>query len=222
MFLGAASVLSNGAVLSRVGTAAVALMAAAQRVPGELLEGRRAGLGVRLGGSFRYRKGCHLRYSSWLAASFRCVRAPTPAGLCTLSSDLAASSWVPAAFDCKLGLFATLGWPRSHTHTPPHPPHASIPAPHPHPTHPSRSAVLVCCESYKFHERVQLDSITHNELLDQRLLATVRQAPCSFPLLDRGGHICCFFPQFTRIRASICALQPQPLWLLQAEPLAAL
>ncbi|KAL4421078.1 hypothetical protein ABPG77_001373 [Micractinium sp. CCAP 211/92] len=66
VFLGAASVLSNGAVLSRVGTAAVALMAAAQRVP-----------------------------------------------------------------------------------------------------------VLVCCESYKFHERVQLDSITHNELLDQRLLATV-------------------------------------------------
>lgn len=33
--------------------------------------------------------------------------------------------------------------------------------------------MLVCCESYKFHERVQLDSITHNELLDQRLLATV-------------------------------------------------
>jgi translation initiation factor 2B subunit (eIF-2B alpha/beta/delta family) len=24
--------------------------------------------------------------------------------------------------------------------------------------------VLICCESYKFHERVQLDSITHNEV----------------------------------------------------------
>lgn len=34
--------------------------------------------------------------------------------------------------------------------------------------------MLVCCESYKFHERVQLDPITHNELLDPRLLATVR------------------------------------------------
>ena len=34
VFLGAASVLSNGTVLSRVGTAAVALMAHAQRVPG--------------------------------------------------------------------------------------------------------------------------------------------------------------------------------------------
>ena len=35
VFLGAASVLSNGTLLSRVGTAAVALMAAARRVPGE-------------------------------------------------------------------------------------------------------------------------------------------------------------------------------------------
>ena len=27
-----------------------------------------------------------------------------------------------------------------------------------------RLPVLVCCETYKFHERVQLDSITQNEL----------------------------------------------------------
>jgi len=31
--------------------------------------------------------------------------------------------------------------------------------------------VLVCCETYKFHERVQLDSITHNELGDPEALA---------------------------------------------------
>ena len=34
--------------------------------------------------------------------------------------------------------------------------------------------VLVCCETYKFHERVQLDCITHNELGDPDALARVR------------------------------------------------
>lgn len=32
--------------------------------------------------------------------------------------------------------------------------------------------VLICCETYKFHERVQLDSITHNELGDPDALAS--------------------------------------------------
>lgn len=44
-----------------------------------------------------------------------------------------------------------------------HPPHPPCPMP----------AVLVCCESYKFHERVQLDAITHNEVMDQEQLAKV-------------------------------------------------
>jgi translation initiation factor eIF-2B subunit delta len=35
----------------------------------------------------------------------------------------------------------------------------------------SSKPVLVCCEAFKFHERVQLDSITHNELGDPDLLA---------------------------------------------------
>lgn len=34
-------------------------------------------------------------------------------------------------------------------------------------------AVLVCCETHKFHERVQLDSITHNEVMDGGMLAQV-------------------------------------------------
>jgi hypothetical protein len=33
--------------------------------------------------------------------------------------------------------------------------------------------VLVCCETFKFHERVQLDSITHNELGDPEALVQV-------------------------------------------------
>jgi len=36
---------------------------------------------------------------------------------------------------------------------------------------------MVCCESFKFHERVQLDSITHNELGDPDALATVPECP---------------------------------------------
>lgn len=31
----------------------------------------------------------------------------------------------------------------------------------------------MCCEAYKFHERVQLDSITHNELGDPGELAAL-------------------------------------------------
>ncbi|GAX82182.1 hypothetical protein CEUSTIGMA_g9610.t1 [Chlamydomonas eustigma] len=37
--------------------------------------------------------------------------------------------------------------------------------------------VMICCESYKFHERVQLDSITHNELGDPDALASVTGRP---------------------------------------------
>ncbi|WIA19399.1 hypothetical protein OEZ85_004019 [Tetradesmus obliquus] len=37
----------------------------------------------------------------------------------------------------------------------------------------SSKPVLVCCEAFKFHERVQLDSITHNELGDPDALAHV-------------------------------------------------
>jgi translation initiation factor eIF-2B subunit delta len=42
--------------------------------------------------------------------------------------------------------------------------------------------VLVCCETYKFHERVQLDSITHNELWHAAGLAHVSA--------DDGGNSC--------------------------------
>jgi len=37
--------------------------------------------------------------------------------------------------------------------------------------------VMICCESYKFHERVQLDSITHNELGNPEALASVPGRP---------------------------------------------
>lgn len=43
--------------------------------------------------------------------------------------------------------------------------------------HAQRVPVLVCCESYKFHERVQLDAITHNEVMDQEQLAKVQDRP---------------------------------------------
>ncbi len=46
--------------------------------------------------------------------------------------------------------------------------------------------VMICCESYKFHERVQLDSITHNELGDPGALATVARRPDVTALAD--GH----------------------------------
>jgi len=34
--------------------------------------------------------------------------------------------------------------------------------------------VLICCEAYKFHERVQLDSICSNELGDPDALAKIQ------------------------------------------------
>ncbi len=37
--------------------------------------------------------------------------------------------------------------------------------------------VMVCCETYKFHERVQLDSITQNELGDPDVLTSVPFRP---------------------------------------------
>lgn len=40
--------------------------------------------------------------------------------------------------------------------------------------------VMICCESYKFSERVQLDSITHNELGDPQELVAVA---------GRTGHV---------------------------------
>ena len=43
--------------------------------------------------------------------------------------------------------------------------------------HAHSKPVLICSESYKFHERVQLDSITHNELGDPEALATVAGRP---------------------------------------------
>ena len=43
--------------------------------------------------------------------------------------------------------------------------------------HAHSKPVMVCCESYKFHERVQLDSITHNELGDPDQLANVQGRP---------------------------------------------
>lgn len=44
--------------------------------------------------------------------------------------------------------------------------------------------VLVACETYKFHERVQLDSITSNELRDPQELASVQFRPEVTPLKD--------------------------------------
>lgn len=43
--------------------------------------------------------------------------------------------------------------------------------------HEHRKPVLILCESYKFHERVQLDSITHNELGNPEDLASVPGRP---------------------------------------------
>lgn len=40
--------------------------------------------------------------------------------------------------------------------------------------HASHVPVLICCEAYKFHERVQLDSICSNELGDPDALAKIR------------------------------------------------
>ena len=42
--------------------------------------------------------------------------------------------------------------------------------------------VIICCGTYKFHERVQLDSITRNELGDPGCVAHVEGRP------DGGGR----------------------------------
>lgn len=49
--------------------------------------------------------------------------------------------------------------------------------------------VLVCCETLKFQDRVQLDSITHNELRDPRALARVpgRRGGCVSAASNSGG-----------------------------------
>ncbi len=44
--------------------------------------------------------------------------------------------------------------------------------------------VMVCCETYKFHERVQLDSITQNELGDPDVLTSVPFRPEAAALAD--------------------------------------
>lgn len=44
--------------------------------------------------------------------------------------------------------------------------------------------VIICCETYKFHERVQLDSITSNELGDPDVLARVPFRPEVTALAD--------------------------------------
>lgn len=44
--------------------------------------------------------------------------------------------------------------------------------------------VMVCCETYKFHERVQLDSITQNELGDPDVLTSVPFRPEATALAD--------------------------------------
>ena len=41
----------------------------------------------------------------------------------------------------------------------------------------SSKPVLICCETYKFHEKVQLDSITANELGDPEALIKVAHQP---------------------------------------------
>lgn len=46
--------------------------------------------------------------------------------------------------------------------------------------------VLICCETYKFHERVQLDSITHNELGEPDALARLPDRPRGAQLLEGG------------------------------------
>ena len=44
--------------------------------------------------------------------------------------------------------------------------------------------VIICCETYKFHEKVQLDSITHNELGDPSVLTRVARRPDVTALQD--------------------------------------
>ena len=44
--------------------------------------------------------------------------------------------------------------------------------------------VIICCETYKFHEKVQLDSITANELGDPSVLEKVPRRPDITALQD--------------------------------------
>ena len=48
----------------------------------------------------------------------------------------------------------------------------------------SSKPVLICCETYKFHEKVQLDSITANELGDPEALIKVANQPDITALQD--------------------------------------
>ena len=43
--------------------------------------------------------------------------------------------------------------------------------------HAMQRPLIVCCETLKFVDRVQLDSITYNELGDPELLADVQDRP---------------------------------------------
>lgn len=51
--------------------------------------------------------------------------------------------------------------------------------------HAMQRPVIVCCETLKFVDRVQLDSITYNELGDPELLADVKDRP---DLSDLKNH----------------------------------
>ena len=60
----------------------------------------------------------------------------------------------------------------------------------------------VCCETYKFHERVQLDSITSNELGDPDALASVPLRPEVTTLKGWRSEPCLGAPLL------VCHLQP--------------
>ncbi|KAL3723497.1 hypothetical protein ACJRO7_035646 [Eucalyptus globulus] len=57
--------------------------------------------------------------------------------------------------------------------------------------HAFRVPVLVCCEAYKFHERVQLDSICSNELGDPDVIAKVpgREESIGWDSLPNSGNL---------------------------------
>jgi hypothetical protein len=84
--------------------------------------------------------------------------------------------------------------------------------------------VLVCCEAFKFHERVQLDSITHNELGDPDALAHVpafapgaAAAAHGTPTGESADDVTITLGdvwQWTR------SAQPQELWLFVMDALA--
>lgn len=163
MFLGAASVLSNGTVLSRVGTAAVALMAAAQRVPGAW----RGCVCMGGAGSCARRSACLLRQAGAGAGQDDMVGQLGPGQNHLLTCGRIAffpthqCNTTAVLVGCEARKFqkhCPTTW------------HLVLFSSHP--------AVLVCCETYKFHERVQLDSITHNEVMEPDVLAQVRVITC--------------------------------------------